>query len=342
MFGAEPEALAYTLPVIWAIVLAVAVALYIVLDGFDLGIGILYPVFPEEKDRDHMMNSVAPFWDGNETWLVLGGGGLWVAFPQAYAIIMPALYLPVIVMLLALVFRGVAFEFRWVAKPDHRIWDRAFFGGSIVAAFCQGLILGGILQGIEVQNGRFAGGSLDWATPFSLLCGVGVVCGYVLLACGWLMIKTDGELAERASSLAQRALVAMLLFIGVVSVWTPLAFPHIAERWFTLPNFAWLSPVPVITLLLAWVAWRGVRRASGLQVFLATAGLFLVAYAGLLASTAPWIVPTSVTIWQAAASPASQAFLLLGTMFLLPLVLGYTVFVFWVFRGKVTAGAGYH
>jgi cytochrome d ubiquinol oxidase subunit II len=342
MAGAEAQDLAYTLPVIWALVLGVAVALYVVLDGFDLGIGILYPLFRAERDRDLMMNSVAPFWDGNETWLVLGGGGLWVAFPTAYAIIMPALYLPVIVMLLALVFRGVAFEFRWVAKPKHRIWDAAFFGGSLTAAFCQGLILGGILQGITVVDGRFAGSGLDWATPFSVLCGLGVVSGYVLLGCCWLMMKTDGEVARRARGLARVALPVLLGAILAVSIWTPLALPRIAERWFSMPNFAWLAPVPVLTLLLASWTWRGIEREQGTRAFLGTAGLFLLAMAGLAISNAPWLVPDSVTLWEAAAAPASQAFMLIGTVFLLPLVLGYTVFVFWIFRGKVTADSGYH
>ena len=190
--------LEYSIPVIWALVIGTAVALYVILDGFDLGIGILFPLFKNEEDRDQMMNSVAPFWDGNETWLVLGGGGLWVAFPKAYAVIMPALYLPVIVMLLALVFRGVAFEFRWVAKPRHRKWDIAFAAGSVIAAFCQGLILGGIVQGISVANGEFAGASFDWLTPFSLLCGVSLVVGYALIGATWLEMKTLGAVGERA------------------------------------------------------------------------------------------------------------------------------------------------
>ncbi len=343
MIGGDAQQLAYTLPILWALVLGVAVAVYVVLDGFDLGIGILYPAFPRELDRDHLMNSVAPFWDGNETWLVLGGGGLWVAFPHAYAVIMPALYLPVIVMLLALVFRGVAFEFRWVAKPDHRLWDAAFFGGSLIAAFCQGLVLGGLLQGITVVDGRFAGGSLDWATPFSLLCAVGVICGYALLGCGWLMVKTEGELAERARMLARSGLVGLLAIIVIVSIWTPLALPAVAERWFAMPTLAWLSPIPVATVAIAFWTWRGIGRAHALQTFLGSVGLFLLALLGLLLSNAPYVVPGALTIWQAASAPASQSFLLLGTVFLLPLILGYTVFVFWLFRGKVTGpGGGYH
>jgi len=332
----------YTMPVIWALLIGTAVALYIVLDGFDLGLGILFPYFRSESERDQMMNSVAPFWDGNETWLVLGGGGLWVAFPQAYAVIMPALYLPVILMLLALVFRGVAFEFRWVAKPRHRKWDIAFAAGSTVAALCQGLILGGLLQGITVVDGQFAGGPLDWLTPFSLLCGLGVVAGYALLGATWLLMKTEGPVEQRARRMAPGLLVVLMVFIGGVSLWTPFAIERIAERWFTLPNLLYLSPVPLLTLLLAWWCWRSIERGSSVRPFLAAVGIFLLAYSGLVISNAPWLVPPTLTIWDAAAYVGSQVFMLIGTTLLLPMVIGYTVFVFWVFRGKLRPGEGYH
>lgn len=333
---------AYTLPVIWALLIGTAVAMYIILDGFDLGIGILFPFYRNEVERDQMMNSVAPFWDGNETWLVLGGGGLLVAFPKAYAIIMPALYLPIILMLLALIFRGVAFEFRWVAKPRHRKWDIAFAGGSTLAAFAQGLVLGGLLQEIRVVDGRFAGGALDWLTPFSLLCGAALVVGYALLGATWLMMKTEGDVERRARELGVPLLVALLAFVGIVSVWTPLAFARIAERWFSLPDFYALLPVPLATLLLAWLCWRGMRGGMPMQPFLSAVGVFLLAYAGLIVSNVPYLVPASITVWDAAAHEASQLFMLIGTVILLPLVLGYTALVFWLFRGKVRAGEGYH
>src|SRR6266853_7031086 len=224
------------LPVIWAAIIGCAVAMYVTLDGFDLGIGILFPFARNERERDQMMNSIAPFWDGNETWLVLGGGGLWVAFPHAYAIIMPALYLPVIVMLLALVFRGVSFEFRAVAVTSKKYWTFAFTGGSTLAAFCQGLILGGLVQGIKVENGEFAGGPVDWARPFAFLCGFAVVAGYALLGATWLVMKTEGPVAERARAHAKLLLFGVLAFMAVVSLWTPLQFPRIAQRWFSLPN----------------------------------------------------------------------------------------------------------
>src|SRR5689334_2176585 len=234
----------FYLPVIWALLIATAVGLYVILDGFDLGIGILFPFARTEEERDLMMNSIAPFWDGNETWLVLGGGGLWVAFPKAYAVIMPALYLPVIVMLLALVFRGVAFEFRTVAVTSKRYWTFAFAAGSTLAAFCQGVILGGLIQGIKVENGAFAGGAFDFATPFALLCGLGVVAGYAFLGACWLTMKTEGAIAARARRHAKLLLLAVLLFMAIVSLWTPLQFPRIRERWFSLPNFWFLWPVP--------------------------------------------------------------------------------------------------
>jgi cytochrome bd ubiquinol oxidase subunit II len=285
---------------------------------------------------------VAPFWDGNETWLVLGGGGLWVAFPQAYAVIMPALYLPVIVMLLALVFRGVAFEFRWVAVTSKSYWNFAFAAGSTVAAFCQGLILGGLIHGIKVENGVFAGGPLDWATPFALICGLGVVVGYALLGATWLVLKTDGAVAERARGQARGLLIAVLAFMAVVSIWTPVAFEPIAKRWFSTPNIYFLWPVPLLTALTALMAWRWLEERREALPFLASIILFLLGYLGLVISTFPYLVPRALTIWQTAAVPASQIFMLLGTLVLLPVILGYITFVYWLFRGKVREGEGYH
>lgn len=332
----------FMLPVIWALILGVAVAMYVVLDGFDLGIGILFPLFPKEEQRDLMMNSVAPFWDGNETWLVLGGAGLLAAFPLAYAIIMPALYLPLIVMLLALIFRGVSFEYRWVAKPRHRKWDLSFSIGSIVAAFAQGVVLGGLLQGIRIENNQFSGGLTDWLTPFSLMCGIALVVGYALLGATWLIMKTAGQVEQRARQLALRLLILLLGFIALVSVWTPLTIGHVAARWFTLPNFYFLSQVPLATLLVAWLCWRGIRQGKVIQPFAAAVGLFLLAYVGLLISNAPYLIPARITIWQAAADPSSQIFMLIGTIVLLPLILAYTALVFWLFRGKLRTGEGYH
>ena len=336
------EGLAYWLPLVWVILLGVAVALYVVLDGFDLGIGILFPASPEETHRDQMMNSVAPFWDGNETWLVLGGGGMFVAFPLAYSILMPAVYLPVIVMLLALVFRGVAFEFRWVAKPHHQLWDLAFAGGSITAAFMQGVILGALLAGIEVGNNAYAGGTFDWLTPFSLLTGFAVVAGYALLGATWLIMKTDGAVQAKARAQAKMLLPVVLAALAIVSLWTPLAIPRIFERWFTLPNLLLLAPVPLLTAYAAWRCWSGLEKGRETEPFVATIALFLLGFLGLAVSNLPYILPPSLDVWQAAAHPSSQLFMLVGVLILLPIILAYTVFVYYTFRGKVRHGEGYH
>jgi cytochrome d ubiquinol oxidase subunit II len=329
------------LPVIWAGLIGTAVALYVILDGFDLGIGILFPFSDNERERDQMMRSVAPFWDGNETWLVLGGGGLWVAFPQAYAVIMPALYIPVIVMLLALIFRGVSFEFRTVSRS--KTWlNVAFTAGSTIAAFSQGVILGGLIQGIPVSNGEFAGGPLDWATPFAFLCGAAIVAGYGLLGATWLNMKTLGPVAERARRQAKVLLLAVLAFMAAVSLWTPLTEPRIAERWFSLPNFYYLWPVPAVAALAAYGLWRWITNERDVLPFFAAIALFLLGYLGLVISNFPYLVPPTLTVWDTAASPNSQMFMLVGTVALLPIILGYIAFVYWLFRGKVREGESYH
>jgi cytochrome d ubiquinol oxidase subunit II len=333
---------AYWLPLISAGVIGLAVAMYVVLDGFDLGIGILFPYFASETERDQLMNSVAPFWDGNETWLVLGGTALFVAFPLAYAVILPAVYLPVIFMLLGLVFRGVAFEFRWVAKPHHRRWDLAFALGSSVAAFAQGLILGGVLSGIPVADGAFAGGAFSWLNPFSLMCGCALIVGYALIGACWIAMKTSATAEARARRLARVLLGAFMLFIVLVSVWTPLEFARVAQRWFSWPNILYLSPVPAITAALAISCWRALPGRHPTLAFYCAVGLFVVAFVGLLISTLPYLVPPVITLWQAAAAPRSQAFMLSGMAIMIPVILGYTVFVYRTFRGKVHPGEGYH
>lgn len=330
------------LPVIWAGLIGTAVMLYVVLDGFDLGIAILFPTTRDEGERDQMMNSVAPFWDGNETWLVLGGGGLWVAFPHAYAIIMPAFYIPVILMLLALIFRGVAFEFRWVAKPRHKVWDLAFWAGSTLAAFAQGLILGGLIQGVKVVDKQFAGGPFDWLTPFTLMCGVGVVIGYAALGATWLVYKTEGPVAERARRQAKALIPGLLAFAVLVSLWTPYAHPRIAERWFAPTNLLLLWPFPALTALCGYLAWKRLHGRHEFTPFALTIAIFLLCFLGLAISNYPYLVPPGLTIWDTAAAPASHVFVLIGVTFLLPMILFYTAFVYWTFRGKVKADAGYH
>ena len=329
------------LPIIWAGVIGTAVAMYVILDGFDLGVGILFPFAAGDRERDRMMATVKPFWDGNQTWLVLGGGGLLVAFPLAYSIIMPAFYIPVILMLLALIFRGVAFEFRGLAGSKLK-WDVAFAGGSTLAALCQGVILGGLIQGVKVENGAFAGGTFDWATPFALLCGLGVATGYALLGATWLIMKTDGEMARLARRHSYALLAGVMFFMAAVSLWTPFSLPSIAQRWFSAPNIFYLWPVPLVTALVAYAGWIGLRRELDALPFLSAIGLFLLGYIGLAISWFPYLVPPAVTIWDAAAAPVSQMFMLVGTLILLPLVLGYTVMIYWLFRGKVAEGQSYH
>ncbi|HEY4135455.1 MAG TPA: cytochrome d ubiquinol oxidase subunit II [Alphaproteobacteria bacterium] len=330
------------LPLIWAGIIAFAVFMYVLMDGFDLGIGILFPHAPSHADRDLMMNSVAPVWDGNETWLVLGGGGLMAAFPLAYAVILPALYIPLLVMLIALIFRGVAFEFRFKADSSRHLWDKAFHYGSLVATFAQGVALGAFIQGFEVSGRDYVGGSFAWATPFSLLTGVGLVAGYVLLGAGWLILKTEGPLQDWAFKVARVALIATLAFVAMVSLVTPLTEPAIAARWFRWPNIAYLSPVPIVTALLTLGLWRALLKRQERAPLLFGFGLFALSYLGLGISLWPHVAPPNITIWQATSAPISQAFMLVGTAFVVPTMLMYIAYSYWVFRGKIRGDAGYH
>ena len=329
---------------IWAGLLAFAVLAYVVMDGFDLGVGILFGIERGAEDRNTMVNSIAPVWDGNETWLVLGGGGLFAVFPLAYAIIMPALYPLIIGMLLALVFRGVAFEFRFrvLTERGRHHWDFALFAGSLIAAMCQGMILGGLLQGVKIEGRAYAGGWWDWLTPFTVLCGVAVAIGYMLLGATWLVWRTEGGLHDRCRKQASVLGAITLGMIGAVSLWTPFLNPRFLERWFSWPGIALTSPVPILVLGLAVLFWRGLRRGDHLTPFLCALGWFVLCFLGLAISMAPLMVPPSVTIWDAAAPHASQAFLLVGTSVLVPTILIYTGYAYWVFRGKVKAGVGYH
>lgn len=327
---------------IWTVILAISVFMYVLLDGFDLGVGMLFPFAPDDAGRDAMMSSVAPVWDGNETWLVLGGIGIFAAFPKAFTIIFPALYFPILAMLLGLVFRGVAFEFRPTATAGSRHWDRAFFGGSLVATFAQGCILGQFVLGFRVTGTQFSGSAFDWVHPFVLAVGAGLVFGYVLLGSTWIVMKTEGALREWAQRVARVGLFGVVAFIAMVSVWTPLLQERIAERWFSWPNIVWFSPVPVVTGLLVLGLWRALARGRDVAPFIFAMGLFAMCYLGLAVSLFPYIVPHALTLWDAAGAPQAQAFLLVGTLFLLPVIFAYTAWSYWVFRGKVRADAGYH
>jgi cytochrome d ubiquinol oxidase subunit II len=331
------------LATIWAFIIAFAVFVYVVMDGFDLGLGMLFPLFPNKADRDVIMNSVAPVWDGNETWLVLGGGGMMAAFPLAYAVLMPALYTPMIAMLIGLIFRGVAFEFRWRTTSGGRNrWDLAFAGGSMLATLAQGIALGAILQGIHVEARHYAGGWWDWLTPFSILTGLALVVGYALLGATWLVMKTEGALRARAYSLSWSLLLGMLGAIGAVSIATPFLNVQYAQRWFTWPNVILTAPVPLAVAAVTVMLLRSLANKQDYRPFFLSLALFALSYAGLGISMYPFIVPQSITIWQAAAPQASQAFMLVGVAVLIPLILGYTAWAYWVFRGKVRAESGYH
>ncbi|HEU0059720.1 MAG TPA: cytochrome d ubiquinol oxidase subunit II [Hyphomicrobiaceae bacterium] len=327
---------------IWALLIAFAVLAYVLFDGFDLGIGILFPCFAAEKERDDAMNSVAPVWDGNETWLVLGGGGLMAAFPLAYAVALPALYAPITAMLLGLVFRGVAFEFRFRSTRRKLLWDWAFAVGSTVAALAQGIALGALVQGIPVAGRAYAGGWWDWLTWFSLLTGLALVIGYALLGATWLIWKSSGELQQKAYSLAWSTGLATLALIGIVSLIMPFLDPVFRQRWFSFPNIVYAAPVPILVALAALTLLAGLGRRRERAPFLAAVALFVLSYLGLGISFYPYILPPSLTIWDAAAPPKSLEFLLVGAVVLIPLILAYTAWSYWVFRGKVGASAGYH
>ncbi len=325
------------LPLVWYSLIGTAIFLYILLDGFDLGVGILFPFAPTDECRDRMMNSIAPFWDGNETWLVLGGGGLFAAFPLAYAILMPAFYIPIILMLLGLIFRGVAFEFRFKATgKSRRIWDYSFHFGSLVATFMQGMVLGTFVHGIAVDGRNFGGSAFDWLNAFSVMTGVALVTGYALLGATWTIMKTEDDTQAWARKCASYVLLYVALFMGLVSLIMPLMNSDIKALWFSLPNFYFLQPMPILSVVFFVMLWRDLRTEREYRPFFLTLGIFLMNYIGIGISTWPWLVPFKVTLWDAAAAPESQSLLLIGTVFLLPCVLAYTGYCFWVFRGKAS------
>jgi cytochrome d ubiquinol oxidase subunit II len=333
----------FDITAIWAGIIFFSVFMYVVLDGFDLGIGMLYPFVPDRRERDIMMNSVAPIWDGNETWLVLGGEGLLLAFPVAYSIILSGIYLPIIFMLIGLIFRGVAFEFRFKANDRERpVWDLAFMGGSTVAAFFQGVSLGAFLRGIPVSGRSYAGGALDWLAPFPLAAGFGVILVYLLLGSTWLVMKTEGALQQRMVKLARPFTLLVLGAIVVVSIWTPLSQHQVAERWFSFPNLLLLSPVPLLVAASAWLGLWSLQRDPHRLPFVAALALAFLGYVGMAISIWPHIVPPAITIWEAASTPETQRFALIGALAVLPFILTYTVWAYYVFRGKVAGTEGYH
>ncbi|WP_396616384.1 cytochrome d ubiquinol oxidase subunit II [Lysobacter soli] len=335
--------MATVLPVIWFGVIGFGVLMYVVLDGFVLGLGILAPFAETEAQLDHMMNTAAPIWDGNETWLVLGGAGLLAAFPKAYAVVLSALYLPVLLMLIALVFRGVAFEFRFKANRAKFAWGLAFSLGSIVCAFAQGVILGALVEGMPLQDGKYMAGAFGWFSPFSMLTGIAVLFGYALLGSTWLILKTEGRMQDIARGLTRPLVLVVVAFMGLVSAWLPFLDSRVMARWFEDGNFWWLAPVPLLALANAFALWRAaMRRGRDAKPFVLTLCFFALGFAGLVLGIWPNIVPPGLTIWDAASPPSSQGFVLVGLIVLLPAILGYTYWSYSVFKGKVAADAGYH
>ncbi|SFW27206.1 cytochrome d ubiquinol oxidase subunit II [Luteibacter sp. UNCMF366Tsu5.1] len=331
------------LPIIWAAIIGFGVFLYVMLDGFDLGIGLIFPFFDREGERQVMLNTVAPVWDGNETWMVLGGASLYAVFPVAYATLLPATYLPIIAMLCGLIFRGVAFEVRAKARRTQHLWDLAFIAGSGVATFAQGVILGTLLQGIPIRDGKFVGGAFDWFTPFNLFTGLGLLVTYATLGCGWLLMKTEGELRRRMGVLMRPLTWVLGATVGIVSVWTILGQSAVAARWFSLPNLFYFLPVPVLVIACLVGILVCLRRGSDRAPFLLTLAILFLGYSGLIISIFPNIVPPSLDIWSASAPRSSQLFTLVGAAIVIPIILVYTAMAYWVFRGKVRHDdPGYH
>jgi cytochrome d ubiquinol oxidase subunit II len=331
------------LALVWVGIIGLGVFIYVVMDGFDLGIGILFPFIQEQQERDVMMNTVAPVWDGNETWMVLGGAGLFAAFPLVYSTVLSALYLPIILMVVALIFRGVAFEFRFKAHRTKYLWDQAFIWGSFLSSFFQGVILGAYIQGIETQNGIYSGGVWDWLSPFTIFTGIGVAIMYATLGCGWLILKTESQLQDAMYQLMPKLLIALLTIFAVVSIYTPLTHPEIAQRWFALPNLLYFSPVPVFVMIFSGLILKACAQRKDIQPFVYTLVLVFLAFTGFVISLWPNIIPPSVSIWQAAAPESSMKFTLVGTVILIPIILAYTFLSYWVFRDKVRIGdEGYH
>jgi cytochrome d ubiquinol oxidase subunit II len=319
---------------IWFFIIGLVLVLYVVLDGFDLGVGILSLFEGREQRRGMMMASLGSVWDANETWLVLLGGALFGAFPVVYGVVLHALYVPILLMIFGLIFRGIAFEFREHASRK-LWWNAAFGGGSLVAAASQGLVLGALLEGIEVRGGQFAGGVWDWLSPFSLLIVLGVVAGYTLLGAAYLVLKTEGDLQRRA---AQRARIAAWLTVlagAGVTVWTPLLYDYIAQKWFSPPTLYYLTPLPLFAAFAFFMLLRALRRGYEHTPFLWSLAIFVTSFIGLALSLYPYIVPPYLTVTDAAASGKTLVFMLAGIGMLIPIMLVYNGYQYLVFRGKV-------
>ncbi|MFO8085043.1 MAG: cytochrome d ubiquinol oxidase subunit II [Desulfobacterales bacterium] len=326
---------------LWIFLVGLVVILYVVLDGFSLGVGLLFPFAANEEERDVMMASIAPVWDANQTWIVFGGGALFASFPKIYTVLFSALYIPLFTFLFGLIFRGVAFEFR-AGTHNKTKWNRAFFGGCLVATLGQGLTLGAYISGIRVNEGGFAGGAFDWLTPFSVMVAVALVAGYMLLGATYLLIKTDGNVRERAFDQAFYAVLAVAFFMIVVSIWTPYKDPGIWARWFSEPRVYWIWTFPLLGIISFIMLLTHLKNRQEISPFIFSILLFLSAYLGLQAAVYPYAILPDVTIYEAAAQRETLVFILWGVVLILPVVLAYTIYSYSVFRGKVTAEESYH
>ena len=329
------------LPLVFALVAVLAVGLYVVLDGFDLGIGVLFLLAPRDRDRDMMMDSIAPMWDGNETWLVLGGGLLWAAFPIAYYVLLPAFYIPIMLMLIALIFRGIAFEFRFQERLFRRVWDYAFAGGSVLAVLAQGFVLGGFIGGVPVENGAFSGGPFSWFTILGLFCGLGLLGGYALLGAGWLIWRTNEGTQVFGREVGQAALLLTVAGMILVSAWTAVTVPEVAHRWFSWPRLLPLALLPLAAAAIAVLIWRNLWSRHEVRTFGLGILLFLTGFAGLAVSLWPYVVPRHATIWSASSDDTSLRFVGVGVLVVLPIILAYLAHAYWVFRGKTVSTDSY-
>ena len=322
------------LPFVFALILAFIVIMYVILDGFDLGIGILFPFTANEIERDRMMNSIAPIWDGNETWLVFGGAMLYGAFPRVYGLLLPILYMPLMLMLISLVFRGVSFEFRFKADKSKPFWNWAFAISSVAATFFQGVVLGCFVQGFTFDESAMIINVNGWLTPFTLLTGVALIMGYGLLGSTWMIMKSQGRLQSKMIHYSKGLLVLVSIFLLFVSIWTPLHSNEIFERWYSYPNFIYLSPLPLLAGIAVFLAWKNLSEQHEKKPFIYSIVIFLCSYVGIGVSVYPYLIPHQVTLWEAAAPNTTLKFILIGVVIMLPVLLGYTAYAYYLFRGK--------
>lgn len=319
----------------WVVIIGFCIIMYVLLDGFDLGIGILFPFFKNKHDRDIMVSTVLPVWDGNQTWLVLGGASLYGAFPLAFSLFLPGLYLPIFMMVIALLLRGITFEFRFKAKRSVALWNSLFFMSSTLATFVQGLLLGCFVKGFQLSHD----GTMlvfELFTPFNVVCGIAMLFGYALLAATWIIAKTTGGLQKRMYHVASICLIVVTLFLILISVWSPFIDPAIRAVWFNPHYIFYLAILPLVTSLLIFNLGRGIYQRYEYRLFWLTLGIFICSYIGFGISTFPYLVPHIMTIWQLAAPSSSLLFMLFGALLLLPVLVAYTSYSYYVFRGKVT------